>query len=463
MSRFPLRVSKGLLSLIVAIYCLLGLAYAFETPKWQVPDEPAHYNYVLYLAENYRFPVLQMGDYPHQYLEEIKAANFPSHMSIAPLRYEFHQPPLYYLLAAALYKATGSLGFDGQFLVLRLFSVLLGALLLPVANAIVKEICPHEELLPLTATGLIATVPMHIAMSAAINNDTLAELLLALIVWLCIRILKVGLTQRQALLLGLLLALALLTKTTIYAPAILAVILALGVRARVEGRRAFLRQLGFTSGLALLSCLWFLRNVLAYGDLDLFGWQRHDSIVMGQPTTAQWIGQYGLSKVIRDFFVTSFRSFWAQFGWMGILVDSRLYVLLGIVSIAVGLGFVLFLARTARNPRLLTPFQCWALSLLLLVFVLVTVAHVLYNVKFVQHQGRYLFPALVPVGLAFALGLREWVNSLADLLSRPPLPQRFGSLLMAIGKGSVFFLFYVGFLALDLVCLYCFIVPYFRG
>jgi 4-amino-4-deoxy-L-arabinose transferase-like glycosyltransferase len=463
MSSYRLLLSKSLLALIVAIYCILGLAYAVETPKWQVPDEPAHYNYILYIGENYRFPALQMGDYPQQYLEEIKAAKFPPHMSITPLRYEFHQPPLYYLLAAALYKATGSLGFEGQFLILRLFSVFLGCLLLLVAYAIVKEIFPDEEFLALTTTGLIATVPMHIAMSAAINNDTLAELILALIVWLCIKSLKAGLTQRQVVLLGLLLALALLTKTTIYAPAVLSIILALGVRARVEGKRAFLRQLGFISGLALLSCWWFLRNVLTYGDLDLFGWQRHDSIVIGQPTTAQWISQYGLSRVIQEFFITSFHSFWAQFGWMGILVDSRLYILLAVISILVGLGFILFLVRIARSPRLLTPFQWWALGLMLLVFLLITAAHVFYNLKFVQHQGRYLFPALVPIGLALALGLREWVNTFVRLISRLPPLQHFSALLNHIGKGLVFSLFYAGFLALDLVCLYIFIIPHFQG
>jgi len=463
MSSYRLPASKGLLALIVAIYCILGLAYAAETPKWQVPDEPAHYNYVLYLAENYSFPVLQMGDYPHQYLEEIKAAKFPPHMSIAPLRYESHQPPAYYLLTATLYKATSFLGFEEQFLVLRLFSVLLGCLLLLVAYAIAKEIFPDQEFLALTATSLIATVPMHIAMSSAINNDTLAELILALVLWLCIRSLKAGLTQRQVLLLGLLLALALLTKTTIYAPAVLSAILALGVPARVGGKRAFLRQLGLTSGLALLSCWWFLRNLLIYGDLDLFGWQRHDSIVMGQPTTAQWISQYGLLKVVRDFFITSFHSFWAQFGWMGILVDSRLYMLLAIISIVVGLGFILYLARIARDRRRLTSFQWWALSLLLLILVLVAAEHIFYNLKFIQHQGRYLFPALVPIGLAFALGLQEWVNTLVRLISRFPSSEPIAAPLNHIGKGLAFSLFYTGFLALDLVCLYRFIVPYFQG
>jgi hypothetical protein len=40
--------------------------------------------------------------------------------------------------------------------------------------------------------------------------------------------------------------------------------------------------------------------------------------------------------------------------------------------------------------------------------VLLTLAsYVWYNTNFLQHQGRYLFRALVPLGLAVALGWRE--------------------------------------------------------
>jgi hypothetical protein len=430
-SEYRRPIAKGVLGLIVAAYCVLGLTYAVQTPRWETPDEPAHYNYVVDIAEKHRLPVLQTGDYPHEYLEEIKAAKFPPPMSIASIRYESHQPPLYYLGAAVLYKVTGSLG--------------------------------AEEFLALITTAMIATVPMHIAMSAAVNNDTLAELILAFIILLCTKHLKSGLSTRQVAVLGFLLALALLTKTGIYVPAVLSIVFAFAVRARFESARGLLQQVALTSGLALLSAWWFVRNVLTYGNLDLFGWQRHDSVVVGQPTTAQWISEHGLFKTIRDFFIVSFRSFWAQFGWMGILIDSRLYALLGLVSVVVGVGFILFLLRAIRHRQAMTRFQRWALILLLLVFVVVTAEHMLYNVKFVQHQGRYLFPALVPFGLAFALGLREWTSICTRLISHLPLPERLAVPLPDVLKGIAFGLSYVGFLVLDVVCLYLFIVPHFQA
>jgi 4-amino-4-deoxy-L-arabinose transferase-like glycosyltransferase len=452
--------SKITLAGIIFVYCVLGFAYATETPKWQTPDEPAHYNYVVYLAENGRFPILQMGDYPHQYLEEIKVAGFPAEMSIEPIRYESHQPPLYYVVAAGLYRLTSPLGFDGQFLALRLISVFLGAALLAVAYAILREIFPDSLFLALVGTAFIATLPMHIAMSAAINNDTLAELILALVIWLCVREIRVGLSRRQTVAFGLLVALALLTKTTIYAPVMVLALVALAASARQRGWRASLQRLGMVYGLGLLlSSWWFVRNAMTYGGLDLLAWHRHDSIVVGQPTTTQWIVDYGLTVTIKDFFVVSFRSFWAQFGWMGVLIDSRLYLLLAVVSIAVFVGFLLWLWRLARNPALLSRFQRWALFMLLLVFLLVAVAHVSYNLKFVQHQGRYLFPALVPIGVAFALGLSEWVRLTTLFLARLPLPHRAHRSLLPILQSLVFFLFCLGFTLLDLGCLYLFIVP----
>ncbi|HUW94871.1 MAG TPA: hypothetical protein VMW58_03730, partial [Anaerolineae bacterium] len=82
--------------------------------------------------------------------------------------------------------------------------------------------------------------------------------------------------------------------------------------------------------------------------------------------------------------------------------------------------------------------------------------------KFVQHQGRYLFPALAPIGLAFALGLSEWVLLVARLMARLPLPRRVHASLPAILQSVVFFVFCLGFALLDLGCLYLFIVPQLR-
>jgi len=55
-------------TLIVIVYIAIATLYAINTPKWQTPDEPAHFNYIRYIAETGTLPVLQRGDYDQEYL-----------------------------------------------------------------------------------------------------------------------------------------------------------------------------------------------------------------------------------------------------------------------------------------------------------------------------------------------------------------------------------------------------------
>src|SRR5690242_18295108 len=89
------------LGLIVAAYLALALAYARATPAWQAPDEPAHFNYVAYLANRAELPVLEPGDYPAGQVP-IGPRGRPADLS--GFRYEAHQPPLFYALEAVVYK-----------------------------------------------------------------------------------------------------------------------------------------------------------------------------------------------------------------------------------------------------------------------------------------------------------------------------------------------------------------------
>ncbi len=467
------------LTSIIFVYLVMGTLYALFTPLWQAPDEPAHYNYIKYLAENRRLPVLRMGDYPHEYLEEIKAAKFPSEMSITPIRYEFHQPPLYYFLATPIY-----LLFDGELLPLRILSVILGSALLYVAYSIVREIFPDKGL-ALGTAAFVAFVPMHVAITAAVNNDALAELILASVLWMLVRYIRGD--KKRLIWLGLLMGLGLLTKITAY----IAIPLALSAVAiacwplrcwDVKMLRCLL--LPFSCSL-LLAFPWFVRNALVYGDLDLLGLKRHDAIVVGQPRTSEWLARYGASGVARRLLLTTFRSFWAQFGWMGVLVDERIYLALALLCALVGLGFLLFVAKVLRRRRL-TAFQARALGLLALSALFTLLSYLWYNVKFIQHQGRYLFPALVPIGLAFSLGLQEILDRgklAASLLSAMALLLTIQGLLkgdlsynlVLVGGAALAFwieafwpkrhrlLFFAlpffGLCALDAICLFKFIIP----
>lgn len=436
----------------------LGLLYATRTPVWQAPDEPAHYNYVRALVDYGAFPILQSGDYDQRYLEQIKAAKFPPNMPIDAIRYEAHQPPLYYLLAAPVYLIARAANFD-SILLLRYMNVALGVVLSALAFLIFTRVFPTQPTLQLAGVGIIATLPMHLAMSAAINNDTLAEIVMATLLLVALARAQGELAKRRFFTLGgIVYGLALLTKTTIYSGIVLLIVAEYAHQriqfARQDSGAPRLAARGLNRslltdaaktlaplfGISLaLAGLWFWRNALVYGANDILGWARHDLVVAGQPTTAQFIAQHGLRNVIFDFFAISFKSFWAQFGWMGVLVNDRIYTFLFLLSAAAILGAFLWGIRLWREPKNFSIETRWTWILLGALLTLACAAHLYYNLKYVQPQGRYLFPGLIAIAAFWAAGLNEIFNP------------RYARVLFA--------LLYLAMLALDYIALAWFIVP----
>jgi hypothetical protein len=156
-----------------------------------------------------------------------------------------------------------------------------------------------------------------------------------------------------------------------------------------------------------LALPWWLRNMALYGGADFLGLGRHDQVVAGQLRTAEFVAEHGAGQLVHDLAVTSFRSFWGQFGWMGVLLDVRIYQALAILSAVALAGLAIWAIRTWRQREIFPRWQ-WAAGGLLLATGLFTLASYLwYNTQFVQHQGRYLFPALLPISLAMAVGWRE--------------------------------------------------------
>ncbi len=423
---------------IVIAYAAIAAQYAARTPAWQVPDEPAHYNYVRFVVENRALPVLNFGDYDQAFNEQFTdPANTPN-LPIDPLRYEFHQPPLYYLLAAPVYALTG-----GDLFALRLVSVALGGALIVAAFLVVREVAPERIDLALGTAAFVAFVPQHIAMMAGVNNDSLAELLLALIVLQTFRVLngrrrKELRELKELVALGVLVGLGLITKTTDYLaiPIVFAALLLRITNSELRIARHLL--LVFAPALALGS-LWWLRNINVYDGFDILGLARHNAVVAGQPLTADWIARMGLGTFLTGALTTTFHSFWGQFGWMGVPMPDWVYLVLSALSIVAFIGWLVTLRElwTTRTSTLPYPH-----TLLFLLTLFTLTAYIWYNLTFVQHQGRYLFPALIPLGLIFSIGIARWARW---------FPRPIGTL--------VFVAVFSGLAALEVYALYRFIIP----
>jgi len=190
----------------------------------------------------------------------------------------------------------------------------------------------------------------------------------------------------------------------------------------------------------LLSAPWFIRNGLVYGWQHPLGLARHNEIVEGQLRTADYVAQHGWGTWLNRLFRWTFRSFWGQFGWMGVVLPTRIYQALALLSVSLGAGFLWWLF-SPRRPRLTTS-QRGNLIVLLTSCFLTTLSFLWYNATFVQHQGRYLFPALIAIGTAAALGL----DTLVGILPRRVRPWAVAA-------------FFTGLAGLDVFCLFRYIMP----
>ena len=402
-------LEKRLCLTILLGYWIAGALYAIYTPAWQMPDEPAHYNYIRQLVEAGCCPRIEAGDWSSAYLAQLTSNRFAPELlgELEGIQYEDHHPPLYYVLASLVYRLT-----DGDLISLRFFSLALGVGVVALSYRISRRLLPAQPQIALGVTALVAFLPQHLHMMSAINNDALAELLVGLVLLWLLRYLdgeNVPIWQ-----LGLLVGLALLSKLTVYFLALLAP-LAIWLRRRKSGGApdALLRSLVVYALIAvLIGGVWWLRNISAYGFPDFLGLAAHDRVVADQPRTADTIDEHGGGVYLAQMLGTTFRSFWGQFGWMALPLDQVLggwiYRGFGLLTLAGVSGALLAMAKreSAGDGRPRPSADSWLIMLAALLIALLQFGY--YNLEFQQWQGRYLFPALTPIACLLVCGADWW-------------------------------------------------------
>jgi hypothetical protein len=305
----------------------------------------------------------------------------------------------------------------------------------------------------LAVAAFVAFLPQHLAILGSVNNDALSELIIAAILALLVTPwpdtaapsplfppggIKGGLPRGRLLALGLLLGAGFLTKGQAYLMApVVGVFLLVRYWPRPDRSRRPVRSIAlpllwvFAPALLMGAVVWG-RNAAVYGGLDVLARAAHDEVVVGQPRTAEWLAQYGLAGTVGRFARTTFVSFWGQFGWMAAPLPGWMVAgLLGLTLVA-ALGLLLAAVRSqgsggggeqggreraTRHSPLATRHsppstRCLQVLVLLLTFLLTLGLHVAYNLTFVQHQGRYLYPALIPIAIGFVTGLGYWLRPL---------------------------------------------------
>ncbi len=392
---------------ILVLHLLLAVAYNLATPFGNngyanTPDEGAHFQYVAFVAREWRLPLFE---------------------GYEGVGYEAHQPPLYYFLAGMLYHLVGGEGKG-----VRLLSTLCSLGVVWLVYWTVRWLFPERPLLALGAMAFVAFLPMHIAIGSAVGNDALTNLLFAGALFLSAILLTEKPTARHLFGLGIVVGLALLTKATaVLLLPISAVAVGLSALRHSAGWGGAVQHTGLVLTIALaIGGWWFVRNAMLYNDPLL---QRTFVEVFAGTARAQDFLDAGMSfgDYLRLVANWTFRSFWfaygtprtASTGLPNFLPDSvywglLLWQVLVVVGLVRGLLLwqVLVVVGLVRRWRMgFTQAQRDWLWIALLTLGLVALTFFLFIRVFFQAQGRYFYPALLPIAVLNLLG---WEGLIPD-------------------------------------------------
>lgn len=447
------------LPLLLAVFVVLGAVFAAVTPLFEVSDELWHYPMVKTLADGNGLPV-QDGANP------------------GPWRQEGSQPPLYYALMAVAtawidtsdmdtvrwvnpHADNGVITADGNnnivihtyreawpwrgtvlaVRLIRLLSVLLGAVTVYCTYRLALEVLPARNGVALAAAGSVAFTPMFVFVSASVNNDNLAITLSAAALCVTARWLR-----RPAIrpwwhyaLMGLLLGGAALSKSSalgLWAIVGAALVFAeirrqtaddgrqilsttflsakappsregkamsgnhsgaggLGLATNPSTFKGLVLPVAIVFGVAVAICgWWFVRNYQLYG--DWLGWSAFLETVGARPRPATLLQLWGE----RVGFV---QAYWGLFGGVSVPMPAWTYsVLNGLAALAVvGLAVAGVRALAARK---IDPTQLALWALLAGWVALIFVGLIRWTSLTWASQGRLIFPAITALGVLAAYG-----------------------------------------------------------
>jgi hypothetical protein len=407
------RLEQRVAILIIALHFLLAVGFSLG-PILEGPDETEHYRYIRTLVNTRSLP---------------NPAGQPQG--------QYHQAPLYYFLMTPFallaedtdfediierknlfhgydfsrsgndnkniyfHSRTESFPYDDSQTartvhLLRLLSVAMGTGTLFITYHILRILWPNCIEHRLLALSVVAFWPQFTYVSSVITNDNLLYLLTTLSLWLLLRQRGEDPSWLKAMLLGAVLAAALLTKAS-------AAVLVLPVGLAVITDRRQWRYAVVTLVITVLGAgWWYVRNWIAFGDPTginaMFETWQTEIIRPGE--VALDVG------IVRAWF--SYETFWARFGAGSVAVSDSLYVYFDVMSLLAMGGLVIALIIAARQRR-----QLWSLRPLLIcgAFAVVWIPAVIYSasIAYSGNQGRYLIPGATGWGVLLAIGIMTWV------------------------------------------------------
>lgn len=343
--------------------------------------------------------------------------------------------PLYYSLIGLPLRLIGEPREQlGALLAMRLFNAVIASLVAGIAVLTALLLVPRRKEVAWLAGAVAGLQPVFGSVAGAVNNDTAVNVLAALMVYLLVVSFVKGATLQRGLLVGLVAVLLPLAKITGFEliPVAGGVALLLAVRHGLRAAATWAAGAGAACVASLLVWMILISPLLGAGRGDIV--YRHPAVpvpavaaqapVVSGPTVVD-----KLEYVVQTFVPTptigddhwmlpgadrlerwpAFRIYidrgYGLFGWKS--TNLNLGMLRGIL-VALAVGWLLALLAAVRNRR---QWRSWLGQTTILVasigsvLLFVSWAYATNEVRTdLGEQGRYVFPALVPLAVLFTTG-----------------------------------------------------------
>ncbi len=442
---------KNHLILFFAVF-LTGLIWLIIVPIWHFPDEQSHFGQVAFIAEKSRNPrgnELDLTEeiyvsekllgttrdnlgnnkftfHPEYRIEYTDSLIGKYEASIAALtktsakNIYVHQeaaryPQLYYIPASVIYKLFYPLDLFTRVFAVRFWSLVLFTITVYITYKIGTLLFPTDKLFAQVLTILVGFQPMMVFSNVGVNSDALGNMLFTLLIFLCLRLITIGISVRD-LFSGFLTCIL-----TVYAKPqfiivipILAIVLLFIVFRDVKnsGKFRYLVVIGFALAGALMT-LYYLR----IGGIVLIDW------IIAKFNFASFI------KYTREYTLTHTASevlpwYWGVYDWLGVTYPRSVHRIINRALTVSLIGFIYWLICSFRkeNRKKKEVQSIYFLILINLIFFGALAVYDWYSWYTTGYQlgvqGRYYFPLISTHMIILLIGWQSlfvWIKKLKYL------------------------------------------------
>lgn len=433
---------KHLKLFLFILFILNSIIFLFFLPIWEGFDEPSHFAYIQYIAENKHLPTsksfvseqvgeslsrlplnqniaalsttyadywknYQKGDKKKTEINNSKELRKKEDSKKRMTIYETQHPPLSYILSTPIYSFLANFDFYTVFFGLRFFNVFLvivGVYIIYHAIALLTK----DDFVKVASLLFMNFNFMNYYHLIRISNESLVFLLYSLIFFSIIKIIQRPNRMGNYVTLGIIYGLGLITKGFFLSTLPVLVIFLIYIFAVNKFK---LKTVGYASSVLVLIVLvggwYYARNVLVYGDFTGLRVReigfKPNAFDMAKILSFDWIKYYHFL----------FLNFSSVYGWNMTRPDKIFYDVYKILFSLPYIGFLIYLMKSIFKKKLFAKIKpqipIVIVSLMFIFFLLLGIGYTNYRYSYPQFEilgGWYLLGLLPFIIYLFSLGLR---------------------------------------------------------